>query len=131
MAFRWGLSPRPTGRGYTEEDVVEEQLEEGEVVGYWNGIPSPIKRVRLRLVGDGGHPEYWASEAIGTVRRAVRVRYGPQTFYLDDQTYDGWEKVTAGFGSPAYTSGHLYGEEVDDGSQEGQRDDGGVAGAPS
>lgn len=78
---------------------------------YWNGERCRAERVRLR-VADGPHPQYWARDLIGTVRDAVRVRYGSRTFYLDNEDGTGWTKVTTGFGSPGMPSKSLYGTEV-------------------
>lgn len=78
---------------------------------YWNGERCRAEKVRL-MVTDGPHPEYWARDLIGTVRNAVRVKYGFRTFYLDNEFGEGWAKVTIGFGSPNWPSRSLYGTEV-------------------
>jgi hypothetical protein len=79
---------------------------------FWNGEPTPAKRVVLRLEGDGGHPAYWAREAIGSERDAVRVEYGDAVFYLDNADGSGWRKVTEGRGSPRWPDRSLYGTVV-------------------
>lgn len=81
---------------------------------YWNGEPCHAVRVQLRVSAppQGLHPQYWAAEHIGQVRPAVRVVYGDQTFYIDDEAGAGWAKVTTGHGSPAVGSRSLYGTEV-------------------
>ena len=87
----------------------------GEPRPRWNGEPCDAARVRLIVSAppDGLHPAYWARLFIGSERPAVRVRYGGQTFYLDDARGDGWTKVTTGGGSPGWPSRSLYGTEVD------------------
>lgn len=79
---------------------------------YWNGEPCKAIPVRIRLQGDGGHPEYWARDLIGTEREAVRVEYGGRIFYLDNEDGSGWAKVTTGFGGPSWPFKSVYGTEV-------------------
>jgi hypothetical protein len=66
---------------------------------YWNGELTPARRVRVR-VGTSPVVTWWCANLEGTVRKAVEVRYGGRTFYLDDEDGSGWHKVTAGYGSP-------------------------------
>lgn len=80
----------------------------------WNGEQCTAVRVKLRveMPPHGQHPQYWARDLVGTVRKAVRVEYHGTVFYLDDETGAGWEKVTIGGGSPHWPSDTLYGVEV-------------------
>jgi hypothetical protein len=87
---------------------------------FWNGEPTPARRVRATIAAAPGVPAYWARELVGEERDAVEVTYYGQVFYLDDQqhragTTDGaaWRKVTVGRGSPAYGHRNL---EVEPGS---------------
>ncbi|HET7321862.1 MAG TPA: hypothetical protein VFI96_05145 [Longimicrobiaceae bacterium] len=66
---------------------------------YWNGEPTPCRRVRV-VVGPSPRASWWCAGLEGTVREAVEVRYGREVFYLDNENGSGWEKVTAGLGSP-------------------------------
>lgn len=68
---------------------------------YWNGEETPAWRVVVR-VGHAPRPTWWCAELEGTERDAVRVEYGGEVFYLDDEDGSGWRKVTTGRGSPAY-----------------------------
>ncbi len=71
---------------------------------FWNGNPTPCRKVRV-VVGDSGRfPRYWARVAglVGTVQPAVEVRYFDKPFYIDDRNGSGWYKVTKGHGSPSY-----------------------------
>lgn len=67
---------------------------------YWNGERTPAVRVRVVVADAPDVPEYWARDFVGTEREAVRVVYGDQTFYLDNEAGAGWAKVTSGGGSP-------------------------------
>ncbi|MEU7771242.1 hypothetical protein AB0C44_07940 [Micromonospora taraxaci] len=69
---------------------------------YWNGEPTPAVRVRVIVADAPQFPQYWARPLVGTERAAVRVTYGGETFYLDDETGTGWRKVTEGHGSPRW-----------------------------
>lgn len=64
----------------------------------WNGEPCRAERVTVTVADDPAFPGYWARDLVGTRRRAVRVDYGGQTFYLDDEDGSGWAKVTSGGG---------------------------------
>jgi len=66
---------------------------------YWNGEPCEARRLTA-VVADAPFPLYWAADHIGSRRAVVEVTYGDRTFYLDDEDGAGWEKVTAGQGSP-------------------------------
>lgn len=73
----------------------------GALRTYWNGMPTAARRVRVR-VGTSMLPTWWCAELKGTERRAVEVTYGSDRFLLDDETGQGWAKVTLGRGSPEY-----------------------------
>lgn len=64
----------------------------------WNGQPCTATRVTAVVADSGQFPGYWARDLVGTVRKAVRVEYGGETFYLDDEDSSGWHKVTHGGG---------------------------------
>jgi hypothetical protein len=66
---------------------------------YWNGEPAEARIVRV-IVGKAELPTYWYAELEGTEREVVEVKYGDQTFYLDNEDGSGWFKVTLGRGSP-------------------------------
>lgn len=70
---------------------------------FWNGERCEAHKC-LVIVAKAKKPTYWYAGLAGTTRRAVRVVYGPHTFYLDDEDGSGWGKVTAGRGSS--TVGH-------------------------
>lgn len=65
----------------------------------WNGEPCTAMRVMAVVADSEQFPQYWARDLVGTGRKAVRVDYGGETFYLDDEDGTGWDKVTHG-GSP-------------------------------
>lgn len=74
---------------------------------YWNGEPCRARRVVVR-VGAAPVPSWWCAALIGEERQAVEVRYGPAgPFFLDDEDGSGWWKVTAGHGSPRWSSRSL------------------------
>ena len=66
---------------------------------YWNGEPTPCRRVRV-IVGESEKPTWWCAGLEGTVRRVVEVSYFEEPFYLDNEEGQGWWKVTAGGGGP-------------------------------
>jgi hypothetical protein len=68
---------------------------------FWNGEPCKARRV-IVIVGKAEKPTFWYANLEGQERQAVEVVYGDQTFYLDNVTDSGWDKVTAGKGSPRY-----------------------------
>lgn len=90
----------------------------GEVPTFWNGEPTPARKVTL-VVADSEAPRYWARSFVGTRRDAVEIEYGGETFYIDDGEIPargmsdtrsagaGWGKVTIGRGSPRYGHGSL------------------------
>ena len=65
---------------------------------YWNGEPTPARKVTLKVAADTRYPHYWANHLVGTMRKAVEVTYNGQVFYLDDDHGQGWNKVLAGGG---------------------------------
>lgn len=78
---------------------------------YWNGEPTPARRVRL-LVGKSEVPTWWCAELEGSIRDAVEVTYGRGTFYIDDEDGSGWAKVTDWKGSPGRSSRSLPDDSV-------------------
>jgi len=73
---------------------------------YWNGEPTPARKVRVR-VGESPVPTWWCADLAGTERDAVEVRYGGHRFFLDDEDGSGWRKVTEGHGGPNWPSSSL------------------------
>lgn len=66
---------------------------------FWNGESCEARKVRV-IVGDSERVATpWFREFVGQEREAVEVRYGGQTFYLDNEDDRGWSKVLTG-GSP-------------------------------
>lgn len=86
----------------TSGDVVLCRCGKEEPAGlptFWNGERCEAERVVV-IVGKALRPTWWCAPLEGQKRRAVRVRYNGQTFYLDDENGSGWHKVTSGRGSP-------------------------------
>lgn len=54
------------------------------------------------LVADDIPSGWWCAGMEGTLREAVRVEYGAEKFYLDNENGSAWLKVTKGKGSPEY-----------------------------
>lgn len=107
---------------------------------YWNGEPCAAERVMVVVDDDQRFPEYWARRFVGTQRRAVKITYSGNTFYIDDEGYEqtqgeidllrshgfkaekvagypgwGWDKVTVYRGSSkAPHAGLAIQREVDD-----------------
>ena len=71
---------------------------------YWNGEPTPCRRVRVMVADDNRFPSYWAREEgyVGREVDAVEVSYFDEPFYLLDDEGQGWRKVTVGHGSPNF-----------------------------
>lgn len=78
----------------------------------WNGQPCRAERVTVVVADNPNAPAYWARDLVGTSRKAVRVDYDGQTFYIDDEGGAGWAKVTAG-GSPRHPHRNLTVEPED------------------
>ena len=68
---------------------------------YWNGEQCQARKCSV-IVGAVERPTWWCAGMEGTTRKAVRVDYGDQHFYLDDEDGGGWMKVTVGKGSPQW-----------------------------
>jgi hypothetical protein len=66
---------------------------------FWNGEPCRAVKVRV-IVGPSMRPTWWCAGMVGQERAAVRVDYGRERFYLDNEDGSGWAKVTTGRGSP-------------------------------
>lgn len=69
---------------------------------FWNGERAAARRVRVIVADDPQFPAYWARPLVGTERDAVEVIYAGHVFYLDNDSGEGWAKVTDGRGSPRY-----------------------------
>lgn len=67
---------------------------------FWNGEPAGAERVKV-LIPRHSWPK-WLDADASPLRHAVRVRYGRQAFFIDNEDGSGWRKVTNGFGSPQY-----------------------------
>lgn len=78
----------------------------GAPATFWNGETCTAIRCRV-TVGKSMAPTWWCAELEGTVREAVRVEYGEQVFYLDNEDGSGWRKVTEGHGSPRWAHNSL------------------------
>jgi len=104
--------PVPDSRGSSQPDTAAREPT------FWNGEPCEARKVTGVVVDDGRFPQYWARLFVGTERRATEVTYGGNTFYLDDEDWQGsgdepgWRKVTAGRGSPQYMHRSLQLEGV-------------------
>lgn len=78
----------------------------------WDGADVKATEM-IVVVGDSGHPNYWAKGFIGMRRRAVKCVRDKQIWYLDDEDGQGYVKVTLGQGSMGYGHRTLYvSEEV-------------------
>lgn len=71
---------------------------------YWNGEPTPARKVWLTVPDSDKFPLYWARTEglIGHRIEAVEVSYFDEPMYLDDRTGSAWAKVTEGHGSPRW-----------------------------
>lgn len=69
---------------------------------FWNGQECAAEQCEV-IVGKALRPTWWCAGLKGTRRKAVEVRYGGETFYLDDEDESGWYKVTEGHGSPRFS----------------------------
>lgn len=85
---------------------------------WWNGEPAEARIVHV-VVGEPEKPTWWFADLVGTVREAVEVTYGGQTFYIDNQGFEsgftpgnGWRKVTMGRGAPDFGHASLRIERV-------------------
>lgn len=79
---------------------------------YWNGEPAKANKVRV-IVADNPHaPLYWARDLVGQEREAVKVVYNGAAFYLDNETGEGWAKVTLYRGSPRVPHRNLNVERI-------------------
>lgn len=75
---------------------------------YWNGEPTPARKVRVRVT-EPVATTWWFADLVGTERAAVEVTYGGDTFLLDDEDGSGWRKVTEGRGGPRWPHRSLSG----------------------
>ena len=80
---------------------------------YWNGEPTPCRKVFVRMAATTEFPQFWGKDLLGQEVPAVEVTYGSDKFYLYDGAYNsmngqqyseghGWRKVTLGFGGPEW-----------------------------
>lgn len=70
---------------------------------YWNGEPTPCRKVTVRLPNTSEFPHFWGNDLLGTEQPAVLVEYADDMKYLLwDGDGSGWRKVTEGKGSPAW-----------------------------
>ena len=68
---------------------------------YWNGEPTPCRKVTVRLPETSEFPQFWGRALLGTEQPAVLVEYtDDMTYLLWDGDGSGWAKVTTGKGSP-------------------------------
>jgi hypothetical protein len=113
------------------------QRERANEQTFWNGEPTPARKVTGVVLDAPEFPQYWARPLVGTRRNAVEVTYNGETFYLDDDERtsealppeyakalgveseprvvaagSGWAKVTVGRGSPSYGHSELRLEGV-------------------
>jgi hypothetical protein len=65
----------------------EERIAQREVT-YWNGEPTPCRRVRILVAYDEQHPGWISNRFAGSERDAVEVSYGDDVFYIDDEGYE-------------------------------------------
>ncbi|MFR0354129.1 hypothetical protein [Streptomyces sediminimaris] len=72
----------------------------------WNGEPCTALRLTAIVADIDAFPQYWARHLVGTRRNVVRVEYGGETFYLDDEDGSGWNKLTHG-GSPHWAHSNI------------------------
>jgi len=96
-----------------------EESEESMEKTYWNGEPCKAQVV-IVIVGKSEKPTWWCADLEGQKREAVKIKYGEQTFFIDnegDGSNDfppglGWRKVTVGKGSPCWNHQSLLVERV-------------------
>lgn len=67
---------------------------------YWNGEPTPCRKVFVRMAETTDFPQFWGNDLLGKEVPAVEVTYGNGKFYLYDEDGEGWRKVTEGQGGP-------------------------------
>lgn len=103
----WASMSRPERRRVKREQTKAWDRErrggvwEPAIAPRWNGERCRALKVRV-VVGKPDRPTWWFAGLEGTERRAVRVDYGGQTFYLDNEDGSGWAKVTVGRGAPQW-----------------------------
>lgn len=67
--------------------------------GYWNGEPCQAFNEE-RIVAHSETSTHWCNEFVGQKRKCVRVIYGREEFFLDDEDGSATYKVFQGRGSP-------------------------------
>ena len=67
--------------------------------GYWNGELCQAFNEE-RIVARSETPNHWCNEFVGQKRKCVRVIYGREEFFLDDEDGSATYKVFQGKGSP-------------------------------
>ncbi len=80
---------------------------DGNVTTRWNGEPARAVKIAVMVARAPEFPHYWADQYVDTIRQAVRVDYGSQHFYLDNEDGTGWRKVTDGRGMPNWPHRNL------------------------
>lgn len=83
----------------------------GEKNGFWNGLPTEVRKVTgtVRKWQEGDPPQAWWRE-LGLEGREVKavevvldgVNFGGGIIYLYDEDGQGWHKVTEGHGGPRW-----------------------------
>lgn len=68
----------------------------------WNGEPCEAEHVIVIVADNPDAPQYWARDLIGQERKALRVRYGGDEFFLDDEDGTATHKVFEQGGSPRF-----------------------------
>lgn len=68
---------------------------------YWNGSETPARKCKAKI-GASPRSTWWCANMQGEVIDAVEIKYGGDTFYIDNRDGDGWWKVTTGKGSPIW-----------------------------
>lgn len=71
--------------------------------GFWNGEHTATFTaciIKPHIVED--KPMYWCNVFAGTERQVIEITYAGQTWVIDNETGEGYIKVTEGMGSPSY-----------------------------
>lgn len=81
--------------------------------GFWNGEPCKFYAIRYLIQEVLNSPYHWQNKYIGTYRQIIRVEYGEQFFYIDNEHGSGYYKLTEGEGSPQYPHNSIDLQEDD------------------
>lgn len=74
-------------------------------LGYWNGTRSvefEVLAVVILPVAD--KPAHWQNSLAGTIRQVLRISDGQESWMIDNETGEGYYKITDGHGS--FRCGH-------------------------